>query len=74
LLSNTDIEGASVLAENMRIAIEAYSFSHHIELTCSFGVASTSSNHQDATDLLRRADRALYEAKNQGRNRVVIAR
>ena len=44
-----------------------------VAATVSLGVAVYPADATDATDLLRQADRALYAAKNQGRNRVVGA-
>lgn len=42
-------------------------------ITASFGVATMDSDHQSLRDGLERADRALYRAKNDGRNRVTLA-
>jgi diguanylate cyclase (GGDEF)-like protein len=77
LLPGADLEGARALAEKIRRAVEAKPFSQGfftIDLTASFGVASTSQagvgNHDQ---LLQWADRALYRAKQTGRNRVCCA-
>jgi len=70
LLPDTDIEGARVLAENLRKMIEEHRFSMNISLTCSFGLASL--KEETDTCLFRQADEALYRAKLNGRNRVVI--
>jgi diguanylate cyclase (GGDEF)-like protein len=42
-------------------------------VTASLGVASTESKAADETELVAKADAALYQAKNEGRNRVVVA-
>lgn len=44
-----------------------------VEVTCSIGVAWLQRQDADASDVIRRADAALYVAKTSGRNRVVIA-
>nr|WP_321401675.1 diguanylate cyclase [uncultured Desulfobacter sp.] len=76
LLPNTDIYDAEKIAGQIRAAIEAANpkFGEiHIHLTISLGVSSLSFSGKDDMDaLLQRADTALYDAKNQGRNRVEI--
>jgi len=71
LLPNTDIKGAEILAEKMRMAVEKYPFSHGISLTCSFGVACMCGEKETPTSIFSKADKALYKAKNRGRNKVV---
>ena len=57
------------IANNLKNHIENYMFDTVGKVTCSFGV--TSFNMQDSHDsLIKRADDALYEAKNTGRNKV----
>lgn len=73
LLPNTSLEGAISLAESIRGRIEAchQGFAKHwqVPLTVSLGVALR--KHQDnPASLFDRADRALYRAKHDGRNRV----
>jgi diguanylate cyclase (GGDEF)-like protein len=74
-LGNTDEKGAVIVAERVRLAfIEAARVVDGIEIgaTVSIGVTFTT-NYKDAVEaLLARADEALYEAKNAGRNRVMI--
>jgi diguanylate cyclase (GGDEF)-like protein/PAS domain S-box-containing protein len=76
LLSGVDLEDAYRKAENLRRVIEqnrVYSkkFNLHINYTASFGVASFEPRKDLALeDLITNADRALYKAKNSGRNRV----
>lgn len=46
---------------------------HEIELTASFGCAQRQDDHDDINAVLALADKALYQAKNGGRNQVVMA-
>lgn len=73
LLPDTDEKGATRLAEKLRTLTESYPFSYHgipIRVTLCFGVHQCS--REGHTDYhIRKADRKLYMAKEQGRNRVV---
>src|SRR3954452_17624049 len=77
VLPGTDAAGGARLAERARAAIEA----RQVEMpngdlcsvTASFGVAAFP-EYRELDDLLAAADTALYEAKDAGKNRVVIAR
>ena len=73
LLNNTCLTGAMIAAERIRKALEEMSTSYldkMIQITGSIGVASLREDDDDAT-LFARADKALYEAKQRGRNRVI---
>lgn len=75
LLTEMDTASAAVKAERLRAIVEEYVFSlagHPLRITASIGVA-LHDGHPDYEHTVRRADAALYEAKRQGRNRVVIA-
>ncbi|MES9937812.1 MAG: GGDEF domain-containing protein [Sedimenticola sp.] len=73
LLNNTGPEGAYQLAERIRNSIEMTSPipSLDLRITASFGV-STLNDDDDTQTLFKRVDDALYRAKENGRNRVVI--
>jgi len=77
LLPTTDRAGAEALAEQIRQAVEALDLSHPTRrrVTISLGVAAL--RPDDSTNcrnrLLDAADRALYQAKDAGRNRVMMA-
>ncbi|HSF15932.1 MAG TPA: tetratricopeptide repeat-containing diguanylate cyclase [Vicinamibacteria bacterium] len=73
LLAETDIEGARVLAEQLRKHIAAEPVEHEsaeIPLTMTFGVANY--NGTDLEELVSRADAALLRGKSQGKNCVVV--
>lgn len=72
LLPQTELEGAKNVAEKIRSEIEAYeSSSIPRKITASFGVTKLSSDDDELSGL-KKADDALYEAKNAGKNRVVV--
>ena len=67
---HTDVENIERLAEKLRKKIEGFPFQGVKNITCSFGVTQYIGG-EDCEDLIKRADDALYKAKNGGRNRVV---
>jgi diguanylate cyclase len=74
LLPDTDRAGAVVVAENMRAAISRTTVPGIARtLTASFGVAVLPGDAGEAEGLVRAADRALYQAKANGRDRVEVA-
>lgn len=74
ILPETDHRGALVLAERMRSAVEETAFpvrdGDELHITVSLGVAVRLDADDSWHALLRRADEALYRAKDAGRNRV----
>ncbi|MDD2898390.1 MAG: diguanylate cyclase [Desulfuromonadaceae bacterium] len=72
LLTHTSCEGAAVMAERVRRLMESECFRiTSIAVTVSLGVVERQ-NDEDAEALIKRADKALYCAKDEGRNRVVL--
>jgi len=69
---NTKIEQASLIAEKIRELIESFEFNNNIKVTASFGVATLNAN-ETLEQLFSNADKALYQAKDEGRNRVIVA-
>ena len=76
LLPHTDADSAALLAERLRRHIENQRIAHNgdtFSITASFGIASLhSGGKKTGEQLLNEADRAMYQAKNQGRNTVVL--
>ena len=77
LLPETAGKEATEIAERLRISIENAKVSLDeglpIRFTISIGVASFVSRDENIDELLSLADRALYEAKNSGRNKVFVS-
>ncbi|MFT5881101.1 MAG: diguanylate cyclase (GGDEF)-like protein [Moritella sp.] len=73
LLPTTNLEGAMNLAEKIRQAIaqSVIQFNgHEIQITCTIGVSEIQLN-EDFEQAFKRADQALFTAKEQGRNQVI---
>jgi diguanylate cyclase len=71
VLPGTPIEGAQILADRIRVRIESMVIETEpgVRVTASLGVAAFKSTDADQMDWIVRADRALYRAKESGRNR-----
>ncbi|MCM8789794.1 MAG: GGDEF domain-containing protein [Candidatus Omnitrophica bacterium] len=75
LLTETDKAGAKFVAERIRQTIEARQFRAYDEIlksTISVGIASFPEDSLDKQSLIDKADRALYQAKQAGRNKICI--
>jgi diguanylate cyclase (GGDEF)-like protein len=74
LLPDTDLKGGLAAAEKIRSSVARKSFvvgDHDLQLTMSIGVAEYSAEGT-IDDCIKAADTALYQAKNEGRNRVSV--
>ncbi len=75
IMPDTPAEIAGKVAERLRAQIEGERFDagdgRFLDVTVSIGVATITGADTHASAILKRADNALYEAKNSGRNRVV---
>ena len=71
LLPQTGLEDAVKLAERLRGRMEKKGFiSGKLHITSSFGAAAFGGKILSGDDLIEAADRQLYRAKSEGRNRV----
>ncbi|MCO5730621.1 PleD family two-component system response regulator [Rhizobium sp. SSA_523] len=78
VMPDTDSVSAAAIAERLRSMIESVPFQlpgtgHSLTITASIGLASNSGAIDTPEQLMKHADRALYQAKNSGRNRVVAS-
>ncbi|PZU87550.1 MAG: PleD family two-component system response regulator [Chelatococcus sp.] len=78
LLPDTTLEAAYAVAERIRerVELEPFPIQNHtrgIPVTVSIGVASRRAGDASAAEIVKRADDALYRAKEAGRNRVIAA-
>lgn len=67
----TDKNEALIIAEKIRVAVENHKFKTVGHKTICLGIANLEDNDNDKT-IIERADKALYEAKNGGRNKTII--
>jgi diguanylate cyclase (GGDEF)-like protein len=77
VLPNTDVQGARVLAEKIRLEIEQMTFiesgdGHNQHITLSIGCAQFDMNDLNPETILRDAKHALQKAKERGKNCVVV--
>ncbi|MBU2541056.1 MAG: diguanylate cyclase [Candidatus Omnitrophica bacterium] len=77
ILPNTTAKGASIYAERLRKSIEEFNFPYKgnqpLKVTISIGIASlTETDAQTPKELISFADKALYKAKETGRNKVCV--
>ncbi len=68
-----DRQEGRVVAEKIRFAVSQSQFPAVGQLTVSLGMSFCSLKDTNETDIVQRADQALYQAKQQGRNQVVVA-
>lgn len=78
VMPDTSAEMAAGVAERLRTIIESLPFAipqadGPLKVTASMGIATLRPGNDTAEALLKRADTALYQAKHEGRNRVVAA-
>lgn len=77
LLMDCFQQQALIIAERVRLAVEQHKFilsnGQIIHITISIGVATYPDNTTDFNKLIKEADKALYKAKQTGRNKVVLA-
>jgi diguanylate cyclase (GGDEF)-like protein len=78
ILPDASLEGACGRADDLRERIKALGIAHRGQplgaVTVSMGVAAYPDHGHTGEELLRAADAALYEAKAQGRDRVVVSK
>jgi diguanylate cyclase (GGDEF)-like protein len=73
ILPATSTSGAQTAAENWRKAINRRTVAGDRQLSASLGVATYPHHAATLEGLMKAADRALYRAKHEGRNRVCVA-
>ena len=76
VMPDTDLEDARRIAERIRLHVAGAPFrvmngDEMLAVTISIGVASSAGEGDTPQAIVKRADEAVYEAKNSGRNRVV---
>lgn len=74
ILTETSLENALIPVERLREKVAEHTFSYNgqeAEITISVGISANNAETKSQTDLIECTDKALYKAKQTGRNRVV---
>ncbi|MFT6779448.1 MAG: diguanylate cyclase [Paraglaciecola sp.] len=77
ILPDTPVANVEFVAERIRRLVEKYTVvcdEINIKFTISLGIAGFKHSQKDSTQWLDAADKALYQAKNSGKNRVILAK
>lgn len=75
IMPETNIEGAIIPVQRLRRTVEEYDFEYNgvkSKVTVSIGLTMNFQEFNTAAEILKSADEALYQAKETGRNRVVL--
>jgi diguanylate cyclase (GGDEF)-like protein len=75
IMPETNIEGATIPVQRLRRMVEEYDFDYNgvkAKVTVSIGLTMNYQNLNSSADILKSADEALYKAKEEGRNRVIL--
>lgn len=75
IMPETNIEGALIPVQRLRRMVEEYDFDYNgvkAKVTVSIGLTMNYQNLNTAAEVLKTADEALYRAKEEGRNRVIL--
>lgn len=70
VLHNINLDEAMVIAERTRIAVSEIEFRNQVHITVSIGLVQSRHN-ETMESIINRADQCMYQAKREGRNRVV---
>ncbi|MEA1915389.1 MAG: diguanylate cyclase [Campylobacterota bacterium] len=73
ILPHTPKDNAMLMANTLLSKMHNEVFANDLKLTCSFGVTSFDKDTDTQQTLLTRADHAMYQAKIQGKNQVIVA-
>lgn len=75
IMPETGIEGAVIPVQRLRRTVEDYDFEYNgvkTKVTVSIGLTMNYQNLNSTAEILKTADEALYRAKDEGRNRVIL--
>ena len=76
ILQNTSVQNTQIIAEKIRVNIEElktkYEGNKELSVTISLGISLLKNEDLRIESIIKRADKALYESKNSGRNKLSI--